>query len=388
MKLPIIAAVLLAGAALNQAQVPGLINYQGRLTTPSGAPASGTKNFSLSIYDAETGGNLLYTEAVGPVTLDSAGVYSFQFGTAGTSSTQVTETLATTDGAAASFQKILANTGVIAGTLSVTDGTYTWSQSAGSSSEDDFGVAYSSSLRRVTVSYFSAPPAAGKSISATYRYATSGISGAINAGSQHWMAISVDGVAQAARQRVLAVPFAMQAGFAAMAGDVVEKTKVWRPDLYDGSLKYGNDPNATVYSKFIVQLPISIPYKVFPPTGASFEIVSGSARIPTSIKKLNSLFVSSKLGKKFGASSSLSVWITRINPANPADQESVLSISESPRATQQDASYSAVSVSIEKPININLDHNYLYEINFRLYSYGSSGPFVSELADLKLSVTD
>jgi hypothetical protein len=231
MKLPITAAVLLAAAALTQAQVPSLINYQGRLTTPSGAPASGTKNFSISIFDAETGGTLLYTESVGPVTLDATGVYNFQFGTAGTSNTQVVETLATTDGTASSFQKVLANTGVVAGSLSVTDGTYTWSQAAGSSNEDDFGVAYSSSLRRVTVSYFSAPPAAGRSIAATYRYATNGISGAISTGSQHWMAISIDGVAQSGRQRVLAVPFAMQAGFAARAGELVDKERLWRPAL-------------------------------------------------------------------------------------------------------------------------------------------------------------
>jgi hypothetical protein len=96
-------------------------------------------------------------------------------------------------------------------TVSVTDGTYTWSQSAGSSSEDDFGVAYSSSLRRVTVTYFNGAPSAGKSITAVYRYGTSGITGALSGGSQHWMAISIDGVAQTGRQRVLAVPFAMQA---------------------------------------------------------------------------------------------------------------------------------------------------------------------------------
>jgi len=193
MKLQILAAAFLAVASFAHAQVPGLINYQGRLTTPSGAPATGTRNFSLSLFDAETGGTLLYNEAVGPVTLDATGVYSFQFGSAGTSNTQVVETLATTDGTASSFQKVLANTGVVPGSLSVTDGTYTWSQSAGSSNEDDFGVAYSSNLRRVTVSYFSAPPAAGKPITATYRYGTSGISGAISAGSQHWMALSIDG---------------------------------------------------------------------------------------------------------------------------------------------------------------------------------------------------
>ena len=49
-----------AGATF--AQVPSLINYQGRLTDANGDPVTGSKNFSISIFDAATGGNLLYTE--------------------------------------------------------------------------------------------------------------------------------------------------------------------------------------------------------------------------------------------------------------------------------------------------------------------------------------
>ena len=86
----------LAGALIANGQVPSLINYHGRLTYAAGAPVTGSKNFSISIYDAATAGNLLYTESIGAVTLDAAGVYSFQFGGSGTSSSQVTETLATT----------------------------------------------------------------------------------------------------------------------------------------------------------------------------------------------------------------------------------------------------------------------------------------------------
>lgn len=193
------------------AQVPSLINYQGRLTAANGSPVTGSKTFAISIYDAATGGNLLYTETIGAVTLDSNGVYSFQFGGAGTSNTQVSETIATTDGTSTTFQKVLANGPVVAGTVSVTDGTYTWTQSAGSSNEDDFGVAYSNSLRRVTANYYAGAPASGKTITATYRYGASGISGALSSGAEHWMAVSVDSVVQGTRQRVLAVPFAILA---------------------------------------------------------------------------------------------------------------------------------------------------------------------------------
>ena len=198
----------IASALIATAQVPSLINYQGRLTNASGAPVTGSKNFAISIYDAATGGTLLYTETIGAVTLDDNGGYSFQFGGSGTSNTLVTETVATTNGTATTFQKVLANSPVVANSVSVSDGTYTWSQSAGSSNEDQFGLAYSTSLRRVTANYYNGAPAAGRTITATYRYGTNGITGALSNGAEHWMAISVDGTSQGTRQRVLAVPFA------------------------------------------------------------------------------------------------------------------------------------------------------------------------------------
>ena len=198
----------IASALIATAQVPSLINYQGRLTNANGDPVTGSKNFAISIYDAVTGGTLLYTETIGAVTLDDNGVYSFQFGGSGTSNTLVTETVATTDGTATTFQKVLDNSSVVANSVSVSDGIYTWSQTAGSSNEDDFGGVYNTSLRRVTANYYNGAPATGRTITATYRYGTSGITGALSNGAEHWMAISVDGTTQGARQRVLAVPFA------------------------------------------------------------------------------------------------------------------------------------------------------------------------------------
>ena len=203
---------IIVSSMIVAAQVPSLINYQGRLTDANGDPVTGSKNFSLSIHDAATGGNLLYTETIGAVTLDSNGVYNFQFGSAGTSNTQVTETVGTADGTSMMFQKILSNTPVVAGSVSVTDGTYTWSQSSGSSSDDDFGAVFSTSLSRVTVNYYTSPPGAGEEIVATYSFQTGGISGALSSGAEHWIEVSIDAVTQGARQRVLAVPYSLSAG--------------------------------------------------------------------------------------------------------------------------------------------------------------------------------
>ena len=267
-----------AGAAF--AQVPSLINYQGRLTDANGDPVTGSKNFSISIYDAATAGNLLYTESIGAVTLDDNGVYSFQFGSAGTSDTQVTETIGTTAGSTLTYTKTLSNTPVVANSITVTDGTNSWSQSVGNpgvvatatasraagfvigAEITNGGSGYTSAplvtitgsgsgatatatltdgvVTDITInsagSGYSggatitiAPPVipfrvdysggaitatystaatAGRNITATYRYGTSGITGALSSGTQHWMTVSVDGSPQATRQRVLAVPFA------------------------------------------------------------------------------------------------------------------------------------------------------------------------------------
>jgi len=55
------------------------INYQGRLADIDGNPASGSKTFIVKIYDAETAGNVISTEAIGPVDIDITGIYNFQF---------------------------------------------------------------------------------------------------------------------------------------------------------------------------------------------------------------------------------------------------------------------------------------------------------------------
>ncbi|MBI4517302.1 MAG: tail fiber domain-containing protein [Deltaproteobacteria bacterium] len=54
-----VAVALLARSVA--ADVPNLLNYQGRLTDPSGNPKNGTFTMQFAMYDAETGGNQLPT---------------------------------------------------------------------------------------------------------------------------------------------------------------------------------------------------------------------------------------------------------------------------------------------------------------------------------------
>jgi hypothetical protein len=206
--LPLFLLLTLATAV---AEVPSLINYQGRLVTADGAAQSGQKTFLLQVFGAASGGSLLYREEIGNITLGEGGVYSFQFGGSGTSNAQITETIGT-GGEAVLYQQVLSNLPVVAGSVSVSDGTYTWSQASGSSNEDDFSAAFSTNLNRITVNYFSGAPNDGRSIDVTYRYESEGITGALSSGGEHWLQLTIDGDVQATRERVLAVPFALRAG--------------------------------------------------------------------------------------------------------------------------------------------------------------------------------
>ncbi len=73
-------AVLLGIVQVTPAATPSAINYQGRLTNAAGVPQQGDRAMGVKIYDATTGGTLLYSETVGNVAVDANGVYGFQFG--------------------------------------------------------------------------------------------------------------------------------------------------------------------------------------------------------------------------------------------------------------------------------------------------------------------
>jgi hypothetical protein len=55
----VVVALVLTAPAL--ADVPNLLNYQGRLTDPSGNPKNGTFTMQFAVYDAVSGGNQLPT---------------------------------------------------------------------------------------------------------------------------------------------------------------------------------------------------------------------------------------------------------------------------------------------------------------------------------------
>jgi hypothetical protein len=62
-----------------QAEVPKLINYQGKLTTPEGAPLDTTVSMQFSIYSDSIGGDPLWTETQASVKVDK-GIFNVLLG--------------------------------------------------------------------------------------------------------------------------------------------------------------------------------------------------------------------------------------------------------------------------------------------------------------------
>jgi hypothetical protein len=211
---------LLATSAALFAQVPSLINYQGRLTDANGAPVTGSKNFTLSIYDGETEGSLLYSEDIAAVTLDDNGVYSFQFGESGTSQATATKSVGVADGIKNVFNTVLPEEAT--GIVSITDGTYTWTPEAGSTAPTSFIGSYDGASKTVSAIYIGGGPSGGVEISAVYKSETDGISAALASGNEHWLELSIDGTTQSSRVRILAVPFAQRSNVANKALEGVD----------------------------------------------------------------------------------------------------------------------------------------------------------------------
>ena len=201
-------ALSLAFGTTAFAEVPALINYQGRLVNSVGNPVTGSKEFKLDIYDSQTEGTLIYQETLADITLDEDGAYSFQFG-AGESRSETSVLVATGDGEAAFFQKVFEETPV--GVISVTDGTNTFKTGDVPTGDEPFSFTYTASLKRLNL-VCNEPPAEGVNFTATFRYAESGIMGALGSAAEHWMEVTIGGEKQEPRQRLVAVPFALRAG--------------------------------------------------------------------------------------------------------------------------------------------------------------------------------
>ena len=202
--------VLIAATTLMSALAQP-INYQGRLSDKSGTNVNGSKNFSLRIFDAKTGGKQIYEENVGGVTVNE-GAYSFNFGENGKSVVTPTETIAFADGEKQIFNYTVKNPPVL-GEIKISGGGYSWTE-AGSSDATKFTATANKNSGAVSAIFLTGAPEAGQDISIAYDHNSDGVMGALSRGGQAWLEITVGGETLSPRERLVSVPYALRSGVA------------------------------------------------------------------------------------------------------------------------------------------------------------------------------
>jgi len=182
------------------------MNYQGRLTGTNGTPVSGSVAVSVNLYANSVGGTALYTENMGSVAVAN-GIFSFDWGMAGTSSVMVIEDIATTTGSNSVYNGTSQHTPMNSGEVAIADGTYVWTDTTGSSSPSDFlGTVSSYSNGTVSAVYLSGNPPAGRVIKIAYRYPVMGCAATIQAYSNIWLGVTIDGSEMIPRKVLGSVP--------------------------------------------------------------------------------------------------------------------------------------------------------------------------------------
>ena len=212
-----------------QAEVPSLINYQGRLTDKAGTPVNGAIDVVLRVYDAKTEGKKVYEETISQVSVVN-GVYSFGYGGAGKSTKRAVEVVAWADGEAKVYNYSTEHKPLLMD-VQLSDGTYTWGSQSGSSDAAQFIGSTNAELGNVTAIYIQNAPAKDSIINAVYHYHEEGIVGALSQNKECWQELTINGKTLSPRERLVSVPYAAVAG----------KTKLTLGKIYDFSDKYKYD---------------------------------------------------------------------------------------------------------------------------------------------------
>ena len=237
-------ALLLSLSAIAQP-----INYQGRLKEKSGSNVNGTRNFTLRIFDAKTGGKQVYEENVGAVTVNE-GAYSFNFGENGKSVSTATETIGFADGEKQIFNYTVKNTPVL-GEIKISGGGYSWTES-GSSDATKFTATANKNSGAVSAIFLTGAPEAGENVSISYDHNSNGVMGALSRGGQAWLEIAVGGETLSPRERLVAVPFALRAGVAGAIAKNKESVLLNVPEITfsAGAMKSGRGKHRVYFMSY------------------------------------------------------------------------------------------------------------------------------------------
>ena len=213
-----------------QAEVPSLINYQGRLTDKAGTPVNGAVDVVLRVYDAKTEGKKVYEETISQVSVVN-GVYSFGYGGAGKSTKRSAEVVAVADGETKVFNYSTEHKPLL-GDVQLSDGTYTWGSSSGPSDAVQFIGSINAELGNVTAIYIQNAPAKDSVINTIYHYHEEGIIGALSQNKECWQELTINGKTLSPRERLVSVPFAMMSAYS--NSDYEEK--IFHPVFGGGSM--------------------------------------------------------------------------------------------------------------------------------------------------------
>ncbi len=203
------AALFIVGFQSISAQVPSLINYQGRLTDSGGTPVNGAIDVVLRVYDAKTEGKMVYEETISQVSVVN-GVYSFGYGSAGKTVKRAAEVVAVADGETKVFNYTTEYKPLL-GDVQLSDGSYTWGTLSGPSDATQFIGSVNAELGNVTGIYIQNAPDADKIVNVVYHYHEEGIVGALSQNKECWQELTINGKTLTPRERLVSVPFAQVA---------------------------------------------------------------------------------------------------------------------------------------------------------------------------------
>ena len=234
------------------AEVPSLINYQGRLKEKNGTNVNGTKNFTVRIFDAKTGGKQIYEENVGAVTINE-GAYSFGFGEAGKSVVTSNELLAVGDGEKQVFNYTVDNSPIL-GNLMVTSGDLKWDETAGSSDGSKFTATINKTTGVVAAIFLQSAPSGETKIFLEYDYHSPNVLAALSQTGDKWLEITVENESLIPRERLVTVPYSVKAGSAERLSKSIETVLMYIPSVSaDASWKTLNDRKPVNFTQYQMQ---------------------------------------------------------------------------------------------------------------------------------------
>lgn len=218
----------------------------------------------------------------------------------------------------------------------------------------------------ISSTYVSAP-AAGQTITATYRYSATGISAALAVGSEQWLELTVDGVVQNPRQKMLVVPFAIIAQSANTAKAILAQEKIWRPQTFLGfqsTVIEGKNP-------FHWKLPIKV---------TSFESYYGEAAIPATFITISKIDCDYNI-PYYSLDNSVGIISFKIMRYK-GDLQELLSIYEKTAASNYSGRH-----QVSLPQNIIMDPSWIYKLHLNV-RYSGATSLTVKVYDLTLTVTE